>query len=161
MKKWWLLLMICAVLSGCGAEETFETVADEILEVAAVQRQFLVELPPEAAAPASESDAGTIYICDGYEIMLQTLTGGDLDATLRTVSGYGREELTVVESRQGDYKRYDLVWACAGEEGERIGRGAVLDDGNYHYVLCVLSDVDRVQEYEEVWSALFSSYSLG
>lgn len=161
MKKWWLLLMICAMLSGCGAEETFETVSDEILEVAAVQRQILVELPPEAAAPASESDAGTIYICDGYEIMLQTLTGGDLDATLRTVSGYGREELTVVESRQGDYKRYDLVWACAGEEGERIGRGAVLDDGNYHYVLCVLSDADRVQEYEEVWSALFSSYSLG
>ena len=161
MKKWWLLLMICAVLSGCGAEETFETVADEILEVAAVQRQVMVVLPPEAAAPASESDAGTIYICDGYEIMLQTLTGGDLDATLRTVSGYGREELTVVESRQGDYKRYDLVWACAGEEGERIGRGAVLDDGSYHYVLCVLSDADRVQEYEEVWSALFSSYSLG
>lgn len=161
MKKWWLLLMICAMLSGCGAEETFETVADEILEVAAVPRQVMVVLPPEAAAPASESDAGTIYICDGYEIMLQTLTGGDLDATLRTVSGYGREELTVVESRQGDYKRYDLVWACAGEEGERIGRGAVLDDGNYHYVLCVLSDADRVQEYEEVWSALFSSYSLG
>ena len=161
MKKWWLLLMICDMLSGCGAEETFETVADEILEVAAVQRQVMVVLPPEAAAPASESDAGTIYICDGYEIMLQTLTGGDLDATLRTVSGYGREELTVVESRQGDYKRYDLVWACAGEEGERIGRGAVLDDGNYHYVLCVLSDADRVQEYEEVWSALFSSYSLG
>lgn len=161
MKKWWLLLMICAMLSGCGAEETFETVSDEILEVAAVQRQILVELPPEAAAPASESDAGTIYICDGYEIMLQTLTGGDLDATLRAVSGYGREELTVVESRQGDYKRYDLVWACAGEEGERIGRGAVLDDGSYHYVLCVLSDADRVQEYEEVWSALFSSYSLG
>lgn len=161
MKKWWLLLMICAMLWGCGAEETFETVADEILEVAAVQRQILVELPPEAAAPASESDAGTIYICDGYEIMLQTLSGGDLDATLRAVSGYGREELTVVESRQGDYKRYDLVWACAGEEGERIGRGAVLDDGNYHYVLCVLSDADRVQKYEEVWSALFSSYSLG
>ena len=161
MKKWWLLLMICAMLWGCGAEETFETVSDEILEVAAVQRQILVELPPEAAAPASESDAGTIYICDGYEIMLQTLTGGDLDATLRTVSGYGRKDLTVVESRQGDYKRYDLVWACAGEEGERIGRGAVLDDGNYHYVLCVLSDADRVQEYEEVWSALFSSYSLG
>jgi hypothetical protein len=161
VKKWWLLLMICAMLSGCGAEETFETVADEFLEVAAVPRQVMVVLPPEAAAPASESDAGTIYICDGYEIMLQTLTGGDLDATLRTVSGYGWEELTVVESRQGDYKRYDLVWACAGEEGERIGRGAVLDDGNYHYVLCVLSDADRVQEYEEVWSALFSSYSLG
>lgn len=44
MKKWWLLLMICAMLSGCGAEETFETVSDEILEVAAVPRQVMVVL---------------------------------------------------------------------------------------------------------------------
>lgn len=160
MKKWMLLLVICAMLSGCAAEETFETVADEIFEVAAVPRQVLLSLPPEAAAPASESEEGKIYICDGYEITLQTLPGGDLDKTIRTVSGYGREELTVVTSQQGDFKRYDLVWACVGEEGERVGRGTVLDDGNYHYVLCVLSDSDRTEEYEEAWSALFSSYSL-
>lgn len=160
MKKWMFLLVACLLLSGCRAEETFETLADEILEVAAVPRQIAVALPPEAAAPASESEEGAIYICDGYEISLQTLPGGDLDATIRTVSGYGREDLTVMESQQGDFKRYDLVWACIGESGERIGRGAVLDDGSYHYVLCVLSDADRVQDYEEVWSALFSSYAL-
>lgn len=160
MKKWMCLLVFCTILSGCGGEETFETLADEIVDVAAIQRQVVLELPPEAAAPASESENGTIYICDGYEITLQTLPGGDLDATIRTVSGYGREDLTVVASQQGDIKRYDLVWACAGEEGARIGRGTVLDDGSCHYVLCVLADADRVQEYEEVWSALFSSYGL-
>ena len=53
MKKWMMLLAICTMLSGCGAEETFETVADEILEVAAVPRQVVLSLPPEAAAPAS------------------------------------------------------------------------------------------------------------
>lgn len=160
MKKWMLLLVVCAMLSGCAAEETFETVADEIWEVAAVPRQVELELPPEAAAPASESEEGKIYICDGYEITLQTLPGGDLDESIRTVSGYGREDLTVMASQQGEWKRYDLVWVCAGEEGERICRGAVLDDGSYHYVLCVLSDSDRTEEYEEAWSALFSSYSL-
>ncbi len=160
MKKWIFLLMFCLMLSGCGAGETFETLADEIWEVAAVPRQVLAVLPPEAAAPASESDEGAIYICDGYEILVQTLAGGDLDATLRSVSGYGREDLTVVETRQGDVKRYDLVWACVGEEGERVGRCAVLDDGSYHYVLCVLADADRVQEYTEVWEAVFASYAL-
>ena len=160
MKKWMMLLAICTMLSGCAPEETFETVADEIFEVAAVPRQVAVDLPPEAAAPASESENGAIYICDGYEITVQTLPGGDLDATVRTVSGYGREDLTVLESGQGELKRYDLVWACVGEEGERVGRCAVLDDGNYHYVLCVLTDADRVPEYEETWSALFGSYSL-
>ncbi len=160
MKKWLVLLIICAMLSGCGAEETFETVADELLEVAVVPRQVILELPPEAAAPASESEEGKIYICDGYEITVQTLEGGDLDATLRTISGYGREKLTVMESQQGGWKRYDMVWACVGEEGERIGRGAVLDDGNFHYVLCVLSDSDRIEDYEQVWEALFASYAL-
>lgn len=160
MKKWMFLLAFCLMLSGCKAEETFETVADEMMEPAPAPRQVMVELPPEAAAPASESDAGTIYICDGYEISLQTLPGGDLDGTIRTISGYGREDLTVVETLQGDYRRFDLVWACVGEAGERIGRGAVLDDGSYHYVLCVLADADRVREYTEVWEAVFASYAL-
>ena len=160
MKKWMVLLIICALLSGCRAEETFETLADEIFAVEAVPRQVIMDMPPEAAAPASESEEGKIYICDGYEITVQTLEGGDLDATLRAISGYDREKLTVMESQQGDWKRYDLVWACAGEEGERIGRGAVLDDGNFHYALCVLSDSDRIEDYEQVWEALFASYTL-
>lgn len=137
-----------------------ETVADEIVDVWASPRQVVAQLPPEAAAPASESDEGKIYICDGYEIVLQTLEGGDLEKTIRSVSGYGREAVTVVESWQADYKRYDLVWACAGEKGERICRGTILDDGNFHYVLCVMADADRVRDFEEAWSLLFGSYSL-
>ena len=160
MKKWICLLLMCAMLSGCGAEETMETVSDEIQEVWVSPRQVVVSLPPEAVAPASESDNGRLYLCDGYEILLETLPGGDLEGTIRTISGYGKEDLTVIATQQGDVGRYDLVWACAGEEGQRIARGSILDDGNYHYVLCVLADADRAQEYEEVWAALFASYSL-
>lgn len=162
MRKCVLLLLISLILSGCGAEDTFETVADEILQsVDAPRAEIQVNLPEEAAAPVAQGEVGTLYQCDGYEIALQTFASGDLDATLRSSTGYGREDLTVIETRLGKFKRYDLVWSCMGEEEEQIGRACVLDDGNYHYVLSVLGEADRAGEFEQVWEELFSSYALG
>lgn len=161
MRKCVLVLLITLTLAGCGTEDTFETVADEILQSAAEPAaEIEVELPEEAAAPVAQGDIGTLYQCDGYEIALLTLASGDLDATLRSTTGYSREDLTVIETRLGEFKRYDLVWSCLGEEGEQIGRACILDDGNYHYVLSVLGQADRAGEFEEGWEELFSSYSL-
>lgn len=162
MKKSVVFLLLSFMLTGCAAEDTFETVADEwVQSAAAPMGEVFVSLPEEAAAPVSESENGTLYQCDGYEILLQTLASGDLDTTLRTVTGHGREDLTLLETRAGDIKRYDLVWSCLGEEGEQVGRACILDDGNYHYVLTVLADADRAGEFETVWEELFSSYSVG
>ena len=161
MKKCVMFLLILLLLSGCGSQEVFETVADEFVQsAAATVGEILLTLPEEAAAPVSQTENGALYQCDGYEIMLQTLEAGDLDASLRSVTGYGREDLTVLETRAGAVKCYDLVWSCLGEEGEQVGRARVLDDGNYHYILCVLGDADRAGEFEAVWEELFSSYSL-
>ena len=162
MKKCVLLLLSAIILAGCAREDTFETVADEINQsVAAPRAEIVVDLPEEAAAPVAQGDAGTLYQCDGYEIALQTFASGDLDATLRSATGYGREDLTVIETRLGEFKRYDLVWSCLGEMGDQVGRACVLDDGSYHYVLSVLAEADRAAEYEPVWEELFGSYSLG
>lgn len=162
MKKWFVFGLCMVLLSGCASEETFETVADELVQsVSAPMRQVVVRLPEEAAAPASESDSGCLYQCDGYEIMVQTLPAGDLDATIRSVSGYSRENVTVMETNTGDWKRYEFVWASAGEEGDRLGKAVILDDGSYHYAVSVLADADRCEEYEQVWKEMFSSLSLG
>lgn len=162
MKKWFVTGLCILLLSGCSAEETFETVADELVQsVSAPVRQMLAVLPEEAAAPASENDAGKLYQCDGYEIILQTLPSGDLNATIQSISGYIRDNVTVMGTRTQDYKRYEFVWASAGETGDRIGKAAILDDGNYHYCLSVLSDVDRAEEYAQVWSEMFDSFTLG
>lgn len=162
MKKTVMILLICVVLTGCAAEDTFETVADEILQSAAAPKaEIVLELPEGAAAPVAQGEGGTLYQCDGYEIALLTHASGDLDSTLRASTGYGRNELTVIETRLGEIKRYDLVWSCLGENGDQIGRACILDDGNYHYVLTVLADADRVGEFEEVWNELFGSYTLG
>ena len=161
MKKLVCLLLMALFFAGCGAEETFETVYDEILEMApAIAREILLTLPLEAAVPASETEEGQIYLCDGFEIALQTLPAGDLNATVQAISGFAREDLTIIESGRGDYTRYDMVWSCAGENSHRIGKAAVLDDGNYHYVLSVLADEDRVAEYAGVWQEMMDSYSL-
>ena len=162
MKKCVFLFLICVLLSGCAAEATFETIADDLVQSAAApMAQVHLELPEEAAAPVSENENGVLYQCDGYEILVQTLEAGDLDATLRSVTGRSREDLTFIETENGDGKRYDLVWTCLGEEGEQVGRACLLDDGNYHYVLSVLGDADRTGEFEAVWEKIFSSYCLG
>ena len=162
MKKCICFLLILVSFTGCASEPTFETVADEwVQSVAAPMGQITVELPEEAVVPVSESELGKLYQCDGYEIAVQTLQSGDLDATLRTVTGYSRENLTVMETKLADICRYDLVWSCMGEQGELVGRARVLDDGNYHYVLTVLAQADRAAELESTICDLFAGYSLG
>lgn len=161
MRKYAFFLLISMLLTGCAAEETFETVADEwVQSVAAPARDVNLTLPEDAVAPVSAGEKGVLYQCTGYEIMVETLSSGDLEATLREVTGYSRENLTVIETCEGDIKRYDLIWSCLGEQGQQLCRGCILDDGNYHYVLTVLAEAEQAREYEEIWNELFSGYSL-
>ncbi len=161
MRKWLVWTFMALLLSGCAAQEAMETVSDELAAPAlAPQCQILVELPQEAASPAVESDSGRLYLCEGYEISIQTLESGNLDGTVRSVSGYGKDELTVMHTQQGECDRYDFVWACAGEGGDRIGRAAILDDGSYHYVLMVLGDAETAHANEPAWVRLFQTFEL-
>ena len=156
-----LLVLGCLLLSGCGAQETMETVADEWVEEAmAPAREILVELPEEAAAPAAENANGRIYLCSDYEIEIQTMDGGDLDATIRDLCGYDREELTVIASNPQGLKRYDFVWTAAGEGGDKIGRAVLLDDGQFHYTMTVLRSADSVEQSQIVWRSVFESFAL-
>lgn len=158
------VLLVCMLaglmLCGCGAVETMETVADEwIIPVAAKPKEINLELPGEALACAMESDSGRLYYGDSYEVSVQTLASGDLDATLGEITGFPREELTVMQTRSGDVKRWEFAWAAAGEKGDRIGRGVILDDGEYHYCLTVLQDAD-VTDCQVVWSEVFRSFEV-
>ncbi len=157
-----LMFVLClCMFTGCGGEETMETIADEMVEPAMAQiRQIMVSLPEEAASPTVQDDGGKLYQCDGYEILLQTLDGGDLDATIQSISGYSRDSLTVIETAQGEFTRYEFVWASAGETGERIGRAVILDDGSYHYGVSLLADPEKTAECGQIWDILFASVTL-
>lgn len=161
MKRFVRLLLSCLVLAGCASQETMETVADEWVEEAmAPAREIRVQLPEEAAVPTVEGSSGRIYLCRDYEIVLQTLESGDLNATIRELSGYNREDLTVIESQPQGLKRYDFVWTAAGEGGDRIGRAVILDDGTWHYTMSVMRDADTVETSQIVWRTVFESFTL-
>ena len=161
MKKVVMVLLAGLLLAGCGARETVETVSDEWVEsVMAPAREIRVSLPEEAAAPAAENADGRIYVCSDYEIAIQTVSGGDLDATIRELSGHSRENLTVIATRSDNLKRYDFVWTAAGERGDRVGRAVIVDDGTYHYTMTVLRDADTVETSQIVWRTVFESFTL-
>lgn len=158
MKRWLYCLLPVLMLCGCGAEETLETVADEWMVPAMAQpREVTLRLPEDLTMPVLEEADRKMYLGEDYEILVETMASGDLDATLRSLTGYTADRLTVIRTQQNDADRYDFVWTAAGEQGERLGRGAILDDGNYHYCLSVLRDAD---EKIVVWQDVIESFSL-
>lgn len=163
MKKWYLLLLLpVLLLAGCaGVEETLETVADELdIPVMAAPREVIVSLPGETDLGAVEGSTGRIYLANDYQVTIETLDAGDLDKTIREMSGFHREDLTVLETQEEDVKRYEFVWVSAGEKGEQLGHGIILDDGNYHYCMTVLRDADLDTGTQVVWDEIYQSFSL-
>ena len=161
MKKVWTILPLVLLLQGCGGQETMETIADEWAQpVMASPRSISVELPEEAIAPVMESDTQQIYLCEDYEIVLETLSSGDLSATIRQISGQNKDRLTIMQTETEGVQRYEFVWAAAGEKGDRLGRAVILDDGQYHYCLSALRDTDSETTAQIVWNEVFSSFRL-
>lgn len=161
MKKVWIVLVLALLLAGCGAEETMETVADEAVQAVSAQpREIRVDLPEEAVLPAMESDSGVLYMCRDYDVSMQTLDGGDLEKTIRTVTGYSADDLTVMQTTDGDFTRSEFVWTTAGEAGDQVCRAAVVDDGSYHYVLTAAISSEKAGEYQEIWNGMFESFTV-
>lgn len=163
VKKWCMLLVLALCLSGCGRSKDFETVSDSyVIPQAVAAKAISLTLPDEAASPVSVTGSGEqLYICDGYSITVQTMDGGDLDKTFRTVTGYSRDSLTVMTQQQDAVTRYDCVWTSAGEGGDQVGRTAILDDGSYHYVLSVMAPSADAGAQEQTWQRLFESFRVG
>lgn len=158
MKKVVILLAAVMLLGGCKAAEDFETMQDVCGEQQLpVKQEVSYTLPKDASKQAMQSTYGQLYFCDGYEITMQTMASGNLDATLRELTGFGREKLSVIETDG----RYECVWTAAGEDGNVVGRAVILDDGNFHYCMTVMADEDDVLELKDAWQALFDSFILG
>lgn len=161
MKKLCLLLGCVLFLSGCGAAETFETIGDVYAgQETAQPRQVLLEIPDEAAAQAIQSEDGTLYLCDGYEITLQIMAAGDLNRTMRSLTGFGSDALTMIETGLTEAARYECVWTAAGEGGDMVGRAVVLDDGAYHYCVTVMAGAEEAGSLRDTWQTLLNTFAL-
>ena len=162
MKKCWILLIGLLFLSGCGGKQPLETVADELLiPVLAPQRELILSLPEDAAEQVlSVEESRRLYFCDGYSLSVQIFEGGDLERTVQNLCGYGTDKLTGMATRHQGTKRYDWAWTSASEEGARVGRAAVLDDGSYHYCVSVMAQETMSGQLGEPWERIFASLSL-
>ena len=92
MKKVCCIVLMILMLTGCAAGETIETIADDMVFSQAAPGEIQVSLPEETVLPVMETEAGKLYICRDFEVSVQTLAGGDLDATVRTLCGFGLGE---------------------------------------------------------------------
>ena len=162
MKIVWIVLLLMAVLAGCRSGVDLETVTDIYDEPPAkVAGEILLELPEDASTKViSSNDSGKIFFCDGYQIVLQTLEAGDLDRTLREISGYTREALTVMKTVQQNMDRYDFVWSAAGEGEMQLMKASILDDGTYHYAVTAMTDHVNAERLHDVWKSIFQSFSV-
>ncbi|MBO5317317.1 MAG: hypothetical protein J6A74_02610 [Oscillospiraceae bacterium] len=162
MKKCWIVGFLVLLLCGCGGQQTFEPVLDDYeLPVAAPLHEISVSLPEDAAQPVLQStDAGRLYFCNGYTLSLQTLSGGDLDRTLRSITGYGKDSLALIATAYQGADRYECAWTAAGEGAQQVGRAVVLDDGSSHYVVTVMADADAAGQLRSAWDSLLASVRL-
>lgn len=159
MKRFVLIAALALLLTGCAPAD-YETMADEYLEPEQKAAANLVAvLPPDATVMTMEGEE-SIWLCDGYTVSVQTLAAGDLDATLRQVTGYGKDQLAVMARQQEGLKRHECSWVCAGEGGDQVGRTVILDDGTYHYVLSLLTEAEKVSELKEDWGRILETVSL-
>lgn len=162
MKKCWIVMGLLVFLTGCSSAETFETVGDDVyLPAMAQMRQISLEVPDTAMVQAMEDDrTQKLYLCENYVLTVQTFESGDLNKTVKELCGYSLDGLQLMQTQNGDLKRADWVWTCAGEGGDQVGRALVLDDGSYHYCLTAMADAAEAGAMEDQWNRIFTSFAL-
>ena len=162
MKKLILLAGILLLLTGCGAEPTFETLSDEYVQpVMAQTKRMALALPEDATMLTVQSDEdGTLYFCDDYTLTVQVRQSGDLNKTFLHTTGFEKEDLPVISTQPNGVKRYDWVWTTTGEGEDQVCRGAILDDGINHYIMTCMAGASQAQQVQEQWQELFASFCL-
>ena len=163
MRRLTVIVALAAMLCGCGSQESFETMMDLPQEpVQAEQMVVMLNLPEQASMQTMGTEqTGSVYFCDDYVLTVQTLPGGDLRKTVMETTGFAPEQLPMIETVQGDAKRYMCVWTSAGETGNQVGRLTLLDDGSYHYILTAMAEESVAGKLSEgEWEQVFSSFKL-
>ena len=162
MKKLILVLLCSFLMTGCQATQTFETLGQvqHEMDVAPAMAEVYLSLPETADTAVFQEQGNTLYHCDGYTLTVQTFASGDMVATIKSLSGFSPERLTVLETAAGEHQRYDWVWTATGEGGDVLCRAAVLDDGNYHYVLTSSVEEDQALTHSEALQGIFRSFQL-
>ena len=155
MKTLWIAVILSLLLTGCSRE--FETRQENMAEESLPVREISLKLPEDAVLETFSGN-NKVYSCGDYDLFVEVLPSGNLDATVRELTGMDPDSLTVIRTESG--RRAELVWNTAGETGPVTGRCIILDDGAYHYCLTALAPSERAKNLKAEWNVLFQSFSL-
>ncbi len=156
-----VIILLAVLLCGCAGAESFETVADVYEPLESAEPASLDYLVPDKnAVKVFGTDGSRLYLCDGYEIAVETFSSGDLNQTVKELTGYARDSLTVMETGTSELARYECVWTAAGESGEQVGRTVILDDGKYHYCLSLTALEEEAGSLQQVWQEIMGSFAM-
>ena len=161
MKKILLVILCLLCFSGCTAQETMETVTDELaISAGAVAAEVTISFENEDAALFSGADGSKLYLFDGYCVVVQTLEGGDIAKSVHAITGFAKENLTVMQTEKDGLTSYEYVWCTTGEREDQICRGMILDDGAYHYAVTVMADYTQAGAMQDTWETVLDSVML-
>ena len=160
MKKLGILLGLLLLLTGCGGNEVFENVEDVYAPITQTPMKLSLHLPDSAAVTTVSGGSGTLYVCDDFTVAVETFQGGDLQRTVKTVTGFTLDRLTVIQREKDGITAYRCVWTSAGEGGDQVARSLILDDGAFHYAVTVMAPAENASALEDGWQEIFSSVTL-
>ncbi len=125
-----------------AAAPVFETIADEWQEdLPAPPGKFSGAAAGCGSADGFRHGEGLCISAPITAFPCKFFPAGDRDATLREVTGFEADQLTLVDTDQGDPKAGGFRLTCAGEAGAAVP-GAVFDDGFSHHYVLAQTDAD-------------------
>ncbi len=160
-----IVLILAFLLCGCRAEPDWETVDDAAVQVSApAEPPYVItySIPADASMePLSARNCG-LYVGEGgeYEIMSDVISASSLDDALRQVSGFGLDELDVIETSRFGLPEYRFAWSSASDEGEFVSEASLVQDGGYYYALVFSTRQGLNGKYDECAEAVFASFGL-
>lgn len=170
MKKRMALLaaaLLAAAMTGCGAQDTWETV-DDVLPAepvsafaGAYRLGFAIPQDAQVIEQTENGEACVYGQTDGaYEITAQTMLSSTPDGAIRRLTGFAPEQLPVIKTKRFGLNEYQLVWYSLDEDGGRLCRADVLCDGALCYVLTFSVREELSAQYADTAREVFASLSL-
>lgn len=160
-----LLLSLGAALCACRAEPDWETVDDAAVPVMApASAPYIITygVPDDTTMePLSAKNRG-LYVAENgdYEILSDVVTAATLDDALRQISGFGEDDLEIVETTRFGLPEYRFAWSSVSDEGEYVSEASLIEDGDYYYALVFSVRQGLGGRYDECAAAVFASFGL-
>ena len=119
-------------------------------------------LPADTEASPLSEDYRSLYVHeDGdYEILSDVISAYSLDDALQQVSGFGKDELEVIETSRFGLPEYQFAWVSNSDEGTFLSRASLVEDSDYYYALVFSVREGVGTAYEDCAEAVFASFGL-